>query len=134
MEITLNVFELSSNYDYRAREVVTGLACEHGYGAGISVTRQNDNDMYCVEIHRGEITDEKGLVKIVGAQIWAAKFSELIEGTLRKKEIGYHFGRFIDEKDAALKRTEEYNFSGNIEVTYTPVEPFDVTKQLNQKI
>ena len=127
MKITLNVFELSRNYEDRAREVVSGLACEHGYGAGISVTRQNDNDMYCVEVHRGETTDERGLVKIVGAQIWAAKFSELIEGTLRKKEIGYHFGRFIDEKDAALKRTDEYNFSGNIEVTYTPVKPFDAT-------
>jgi len=129
MKITLNVFELSRNYEDRAREVVSGLACEHGYGAGISVTRQNDNDMYCVEVHRGETTDERGLVKIVGAQIWAAKFSELIEGTLRKKEIGYHFGRFIDEKNVALKRTEEYIFRGNIEITYTPVEPLDLTKE-----
>ncbi len=138
MNVTLSVFELSRGYEDRAREVVAGLASEHGYGAGISVTRQNDSDMYdmyCVEVHRGEITDEKGLVKIIGAQIWSVKFGQLIESALRKKEIGYHLGRFNDERDAALKRTEKYIFSGNIEITYTPVEPLDLTKKnLNQRI
>ncbi len=128
MKITLSVFELSRGYESRAREVVAGLACEHGYGAGISVTRKNNIDMYNVEVHRGEITDECALVKIVGEQIWTVKFSELIESVLRKKRIGYNLGRFIDERDTALKRMEKYIFNGNIEITYTPVEPFDVTK------
>src|SRR3989338_8291037 len=128
MNIRLEVFELSRGWEGFAENVVKDIARAPGYGIGIEVTPLRKRGAYRVEIHRGETTDESGLIRIVGSQIWTQKFSELIETSLRQKKIGFIFGAVIDKYDVAMQRTREYPFKGNIETTYTPVEPLDLAK------
>ena len=134
MNIRLEVFELSHGWEGLAQNVVEGIARSPGYGPGVEVIPLRiappiKKDTYRVEVHRGDITDEHGLVRIVGNQIWTQNISELIETSLRQKKIGFTFGVFIDKYSASVKRTREYQFNGNIETTYTPVEPLDLTKK-----
>jgi hypothetical protein len=120
--VDLRVFQVSVKRGKKLRKMVEEFRRNVGLTMGIEVYEmENRRGLYRIEEHDGEITRVSGYIRVVGKQVWAGGFSDMVEDGLRARRIGYKMCPIDMSRGSVFgKDAKPVNLKGKVELTYAP--------------
>jgi hypothetical protein len=101
--VKLSVFDTAADKE-RLKALVQSLRRDPGYGQGIAVREDEVPGIYIVDLHRGEITDHTGRIRVVENQVWTKSYDWMVTRLLFNNRIPYVAGEITLDAERAMDK------------------------------